>query len=151
MDYVQKKRRDTTRHTAERGTAQALKAIAPAISNCNSRLAHCRAVASLSKPGYTNDILAECQSLRGEVLRLRGWLQQIIAALARDQHGNSRIRDTRHALDNIDVGIEGVLETVAANGNSSPAEPCAGGMNCLTARVARLLEDEALVAMDAKP
>ena len=115
MDDLPKKRRDTSRFTRERGTMQALRAVGPAIAGCNARLAHCRAVATLSKPGYATAIMEECQGLRAAVSDLRKQLSQIVAGLSEDQRGNSRVRDTRLALDKLEIGIEGILELVAAD------------------------------------
>ena len=115
MHDVPKKVRDTSRFTRERRTTQALRAVGPAISNCNARLARCRAVANLSKPGYAQAIVEECQGLRSVVAELRKQLTQIVSTLPGDQHGDSRVRDTRLALDRLETGIDGILETVAAN------------------------------------
>ena len=115
MDDLRKKGRDMSRSATERGTALALRAIGPAIANCNMRLARCRAVASLAKPGYATAIAEESHALRGTIVELRKQLAQIVSTLPVEQHGSSRIRDTRLSLDRLETGIEGTLELVAAH------------------------------------
>ena len=127
MDDLLKRPRDTSRFTKDRRTAQLLRS---AIGNCNARLARCRAVAALSKPGYARAVLEECRGLRSAVADLRKQLAQIVSALPGDQHGDSRVRDTRLALDKLEIGIEGVLELAAANtaGTADPGGGAASGL-----------------------
>jgi len=123
MDHLIKKRRDTSRFAAERGIAQALKGLGPTIASANARLARCRAVASLSKPGYAQQILAECQVLRAEISGVRLQLEEVVSALPTEQAGSSRIRDTRLALDRLDLGVDDILETAAAGTSPTAKAP----------------------------
>jgi hypothetical protein len=130
MDPNTKKHRDTSRLVADRGTIQALKVVAPAIASCNSRLARCRAIVTLSKPGYAEQVRVECQALRAEISGVRKQLERIVLALPIGQAGTSRIRDTRLALDKLDFGVDGILEILAAgaalpNGVKGQAVPVA--------------------------
>jgi hypothetical protein len=113
-EQLERKRRDTSRFFLERTTIQALKSVAPSIAACNGRLARCRAIANFAKGGYTAEVLAECRDMRRTVSELRKQLRQIVETLPRDQQSSSRIRDVRNALDHIETGVAGILETVAA-------------------------------------
>lgn len=124
MDQLVKKRRDSSRLAVERSTAVALKAVAPAISAANARLARCRAVASLSKPGYVQAVLIECHALRADISSARKQLEQIVLTLPTGQAGSSRVRDTRLALDRLGIAIDGLLETVAAG--AAPGDNASG-------------------------